>query len=47
VDDGRAAAQAHLGSLSEPRRSEMQHLHDVITSAIPEADVTMWEYGGR
>lgn len=24
----------------------MEHLHDVITSAIPEADVTMWEYGG-
>lgn len=46
MDDGRAAALAHIGSLPEPRRSQLQHLHDVIISAIPEADVTMWEYGG-
>ncbi len=24
----------------------MRHLHETILSAIPEADVTMWEYGG-
>jgi Domain of unknown function (DU1801) len=46
MDVGRAAAQAHIDSLPEPRRSHMQHLHDVITAALPEADVTMWEYGG-
>ena len=44
--DDRAAAEAHIDSLQEPRRSEMRHLHEVIISAIPEADVTMWEYGG-
>jgi hypothetical protein len=44
--DGRAAAQAHIDALPEPRRSAMQHLHDVISSAIPEADISMWEYGG-
>ena len=44
--DGPAAAQAHIDSLPEPRRSQMQHLHDVIVAAIPEADITMWEYGG-
>lgn len=46
MDDGWAAAQTHIESLPEPRRSQVQHLHDVITSAIPEADVSMWEYGG-
>jgi hypothetical protein len=46
MDDGRAAALAHIDSLPEPRRSEMRHLHDVITAAIPEADVTMYQYGG-
>jgi hypothetical protein len=44
--DGPATAQAHIDSLAEPRRSAMQHLHDVIVSAIPEADISMWEYGG-
>jgi Domain of unknown function (DU1801) len=44
--DGHVAAQTHIDSLPEPRRSQMQRLHDVIVSAIPEADVTMWEYGG-
>jgi Domain of unknown function (DU1801) len=44
--DGAAAAQAHIDSLAEPRRSQMQHLHEVIVAAIPEADITMWEYGG-
>jgi hypothetical protein len=44
--DGRAAAQAHIDSLPEPRRSDMRHLHEVISAAIPEAGVTMWDYGG-
>jgi hypothetical protein len=46
MDDGRAAAQAHIDSLPEPRRFEMQHLHDVIVAAIPGADITMYAYGG-
>ncbi len=46
MERGDEAAQAHIQSLPEPRRSQMQHLHDVIRSAIPEADVSMWEYGG-
>jgi hypothetical protein len=46
MDDGRAAAEAHLDGLPEPRRSQMRHLHSVILDAIPEADVSMWEYGG-
>ena len=41
-----AAAQAHIDSLPEPRRSQMQHLHDVITAAIPDADVTLFNYSG-
>ena len=46
MDDGRADALAHLDGLPEPRRSEMRRLHAVIVEAIPDADVTMWEYGG-
>jgi hypothetical protein len=46
MDAGRAAAQTHIDSLPEPRRSQMRHLHEAILSAIPDADVTMWEYGG-
>ena len=41
-----AAAQAHIESLPEPRRSQMQRLHDVIVGAIPDADVTMFNYSG-
>jgi hypothetical protein len=44
--EGRPAAEAHIDTLPEPRRSQMRHLHDVIVSAIPEADISMWEYGG-
>ncbi len=44
--DGAADAQEHIDALPEPRRSQMQHLHEVIVAAIPEADITMWEYGG-
>ena len=43
MDRDNRAAQAHIDSLPEPRRSQMQHLHDVITAAIPDADVTMFD----
>ena len=46
MESGRSAAQDHIDAIEEPRRSHMQHLHDVIGLAIPEADVGMWEYGG-
>ena len=46
MDRDNRAAQAHIDSLPEPRRSQMQHLHDVITAAIPDADVTMFDYSG-
>ena len=44
--DGRDEAQAHIDSLPELRRSEMQRLHDVVRAAIPGADVRIWDYGG-
>jgi len=45
--DGAAhAAREHIEALPEPRRSQMRHLHEVIVSAIPDADVSMWDYGG-
>ena len=44
--DGEAAAVAHIATLDEPRRSRMAHLHEVITSAIPDAGIRMFEYGG-
>jgi hypothetical protein len=46
ADDGTSEARAHLDGLPEPRRTHMRHLHDVIVSAIPDADVAMWDYGG-
>ena len=46
MDGDIAAAKAHIDSLPEPRRSQMQHLHDVIVEAIPDADVTMFNYSG-
>jgi hypothetical protein len=42
-----AAALSHIDGLDEPRRSEMRHLFDVIRGAIPDADVTLWDYGGK
>ena len=44
--NGRDEAQAHIDSLPEPRRSQMQRLHEVVLTAMPEADVRMWDYGG-
>jgi hypothetical protein len=46
MDEGRQAAQAHISSLPEPRRSQMQHLHDIILEALPGIDVAMLDYGG-
>jgi hypothetical protein len=46
MDAGRDAAIAHIDSLPEPRRSQMRRLHAAIRAAIPDADVSMWEYGG-
>src|SRR5919109_955806 len=44
--DGRDAAIAHIDELPEPRRSQMRRLHGVISSAIPDADITMFDYAG-
>ena len=46
MDAGLDAATAHIDGLPEPRRSQMRHLHELIVSAIPDADVTMWDYAG-
>ncbi len=46
-DDGRAAADALIDGLDEPRRSQMRHLHDVILDALPGIDVTMFDYAGK
>jgi hypothetical protein len=43
---GTAAAEAWIDSLDEPRRSEVRHLHEVIRTAIPDADVVLMEYSG-
>ena len=44
--EGPEGATAHIDGLAEPRRSQMRRLHEVITSAIPDADVSMWDYAG-
>ncbi len=46
ADTGRDAAQAYIDALAEPRRSQIQHLHDVIVAAIPTADLRVWDYAG-
>ena len=43
---GRDAADAYIDGLTEPRRSQMQHLHEVILDALPDIDVGLWDYGG-
>ena len=44
---GRDDAQAHIDSLPEPRRSQMQRLHDLVLAELPPAaDVRMWDYSG-
>lgn len=47
ADDGRAAAEALIADLDEPRRSTMRHLHDVILDALPGIDVGVWDYSGK
>ena len=44
--DGRQAAQAVIDGLPEPRRAQMQHLHDVILDALPGIDVRVTDYSG-
>ena len=46
TDTGKQEAQAHIDSLPEPRRSQMQHLHDLLVDALPDADVRLWDYSG-
>lgn len=43
---GRDAAQSHIDALPEPRRSQMQHLHDLLLKALPTAEVRLWDYSG-
>ena len=46
MTDGRQAAQAVIDDLPEPRRSQMQHLHDVILDALPGIEVRVIRYSG-
>ncbi|MFL5711547.1 MAG: DUF1801 domain-containing protein [Chloroflexota bacterium] len=46
-EDGRAAADAVIEGLDEPRRSQMRHLHEVILDALPEIDVAVYDYSGK
>ena len=46
VADQRAEAEAHIASLPEPRRSQMERIHRVIAAAIPDAPIRMFDYGG-
>ena len=45
-DTGRQAAQRHIDGLAEPRRSQMQHLHDLILATEPDMDVRLLDYSG-
>ena len=45
-DTGRQAAQRHIDSLAEPRRSQMQHLHDLILATEPDMDVRVLDDAG-
>ncbi len=45
-DTGRQAAQRHIDALAEPRRSQMQHLHDLIMATEPDMDVRVLDYSG-
>jgi hypothetical protein len=44
--DDQAAALAHIEALDEPRRSRMAHLHEVISAAMPDAPIRLFEYSG-
>jgi Domain of unknown function (DU1801) len=43
---GQQAAADHIDGLDEPRRSDMRRLHELILSAVPGIDVTMYDAGG-
>jgi hypothetical protein len=47
MTDGRQAAEAVIDGLPEPRRSQMQHLHEVILDALPGIDVRVTDYSGQ
>jgi len=40
----RAAAEAYLDTLPDPRRGHMRHLHEVILEALPGIDVGIVDY---
>jgi Domain of unknown function (DU1801) len=44
--DDRAAAEAHIASLPEPRRSQMTRLHRLIVESMPDAPIRMFDYAG-
>jgi hypothetical protein len=44
--DGQAAALAHIATLDEPRRARMTHLHEVITAALPDVPIRLFDYQG-
>lgn len=46
MTDDRQVAESYIESLAEPRRSQVRRLHDVILTALPDIDVTMYDYGG-
>jgi hypothetical protein len=43
---GDREVQQHIDRLPEPRRSQMRHLHAVITAAMPGVEVRLWDYQG-
>ena len=47
TDTGTDAAQRHIDGLAEPRRSQMQHLHDLILATEPDMDVRVLDYSGQ
>lgn len=46
TDAGRAAAEALIDSLDEPRRAQVRRLHEVILAALPGIDVEVQPYTG-
>ena len=46
-DQGRAAAEAVIEAIDEPRRSQMRHLHEVILDTLPGIDIGVWDYSGK
>ncbi len=46
AEDDRQKALELIAELSEPRRSQMLHLHELILGSMPDADVTIRDYAG-